>query len=190
MELQHVNVKIYVQDPHKLDMEQLNPVFQTWIQKKLAPELLIDVASYLHVPAGPGMVLVGLEADYSLDNTNYRWGLRYNRKSPVSGNNQDRFHQAVKSALEGCLRLESDERLKDKIKFRSDEVELFINDRALAPNNPETFAACKGELEGFFKKLFGGNPISLERNEDPRQRFGVTIKTEKKLSIEELLKNL
>lgn len=81
MELQHVNVKIYVEDASKIDFPQLNPVFQTWIQNKLTSELLIDVADYLHVPAGPGMVLVGLEADYSLDHTNYRWGLRYNRKN-------------------------------------------------------------------------------------------------------------
>ena len=30
--------------------------------------MLIDVADYRHVPAGPGVLLIGHEANYSLDN--------------------------------------------------------------------------------------------------------------------------
>ena len=42
-------------------------VLNSWIQKQRLEELLIDVADYLHVHNGPGIMLTGHEADYSLD---------------------------------------------------------------------------------------------------------------------------
>ena len=32
-------------------------------------------------PAGPGVMLIGHQADYSVDNTDDRLGVRYNRKA-------------------------------------------------------------------------------------------------------------
>ena len=100
MNLQHINIKIYT-EKMEANPADFNPAFQTWIQKKLTEELLIDVADYLHVPAGPGMVLIGHEADYSMDQTDHRWGLRYNRKAPLDGTPQDRFAQALRACLQG-----------------------------------------------------------------------------------------
>lgn len=152
--------------------------------------MLIDVADYLHVPEGPGMVLIGKEADYSMDNSDNRWGLRYNRKTALDGCNQDRLLQALKSTLQGCERLENDDRLKGKIKFCLNEFELFINDRALAPNTETTLQASKADLEACFKKLFASDAFNLEHNPDPRVRFGVTVKTSKTQSLKVLLKNI
>lgn len=190
MELQSINVKFYVEDDSKLEPPQLNPVFQNWIQKGVTEDLLIDVADYLHVPEGPGMVLVGLEADYSLDHSDGRWGLRYNRKSPLKGSNLDRLLAAFKAGLMACLRLEQDGHLKDKIKFRTDEFELFFNDRALAPNVPETFEASKREISQALQKLLGSHEFSLQVYEDPRSRFGMTVRIPSKPAIDFLLKNL
>ena len=60
-------------------------------------ELLLDVADYRHVPAGPGVMLIGNEGDYSVDNTGDRLGIRYNRKAALDGDNQDRLRQAARS---------------------------------------------------------------------------------------------
>jgi hypothetical protein len=190
MEMQHINVKIFMEDGHKLNFSEFNPVFQTWIQKNLTPELLIDVADYLHVPEGPGMVLVGLEADYAMDHTDGRWGLRYNRKAAADGTNQDRLKAALRTALEACQRLEADERLKGKFKFRTDEIEIFINDRALAPNSDETFQAAKPDLEKTFAVLLGNKDFAMTRHSEPRSRFGVTVKSAKSQNLSALLKNI
>lgn len=190
MELQNINVKFYVEDDSKLEPSQLNPVFQNWIQKAITEDLFIDVADYLHVPEGPGMVLVGLEADYSLDHSDGRWGLRYNRKSPLKGSNSDRLLAAFKAGLTACQRLEKDARLKDKIKFRTDEFELFFNDRALAPNSPETFEASKKEISLALQQLLGSQEFSLQVYPDPRSRFGMKVRAQSKPDIDFLLKNL
>ena len=49
-------------------------VFHQWIRDSVCPEMLIDVADYRHVPAGPGVMLIGHEANYSLDNRENRLG--------------------------------------------------------------------------------------------------------------------
>lgn len=190
MELQHLNIKVFAENINELNPEIFNPVFQAWIQKKLRPELLIDVASYLHVPAGPGIILVGLEADYSFDNTDNRWGLRFNQKSPLEGSNAKRLQQVTRSALEACQLLEEDPKLAGKLKFKTNEIELSINDRALAPNTPEAFVSCKPELEHFFEKLFDDSKITLARNLDSRRRFTVNVQSNKLNDIKSLLKNI
>src|SRR5580700_4062496 len=115
MQLQHVNVKLLVQSRGVASLEPLIPVFHGWIENRAnSDELLIDVADYTHVPAGPGIVLIGHEGNYSVDNAANRLGVRYNRKAAVAGTNQDRLAQAARSALAACRRLEQEPRLEGK----------------------------------------------------------------------------
>ncbi|PYU19621.1 MAG: hypothetical protein DMG32_24145 [Acidobacteria bacterium] len=67
MHLEHVNVKLLVKSPEEVDLEPLIPVFHSWIQAQVFEELLLDVADYRHVPAGPGVVLIGHQANYSVE---------------------------------------------------------------------------------------------------------------------------
>ncbi len=99
MNLQHVNVKLLLANPAEVHLDPLIPVFHSWIQDKVFDELLLDIADYQHVPDGPGVVLIGFEGDYSVDNTDHRLGVRYNRKTPLDGTNQDRLKQAARAAL-------------------------------------------------------------------------------------------
>ena len=102
MELQHINVKIYVDGDLAIDPAAFIDVFHEWVREHTLDELLIDVADYRHVPAGPGVMLIGHEGDYSMDNAGDRWGLRYNRKAAVDGSNDDRLRQALCSAVRAC----------------------------------------------------------------------------------------
>src|SRR5665213_978483 len=134
MTLQHVNVKLLAKNPEQVDLEPLIPIFHGWIQGQVFEELLLDVADYRHVPAGPGVMVIGHQADYSVDNTDDRLGVRYNRKAPLDGNNQERLQQAARAALIAFQRLETDPRLGGKLRFNGQDLEIFINDRILAPN--------------------------------------------------------
>ena len=80
MNLQHVNVKLLIEDFGDAGLERLIPVFHGWIQARARPELLLDIADYRHVPAGPGVVLIGHEANYSVDNTDNRMGFAITAK--------------------------------------------------------------------------------------------------------------
>lgn len=187
MELQHVNVKIYVDGELSVDPGRFIECFHGWVRDQIMEEeMLIDVADYRHVPAGPGVVLIGLEADYGMDQTGNRYGLRYNRKAPLDSSNRDRLLHALSRAARACRMLET-EFGGDGLKFRRDELELFINDRAFAPNTPETYAACKPEFESFLQEILGHGNFSLQQESEPRRRFGVTVKTEQPFDLEAIL---
>jgi hypothetical protein len=178
MDLQHVNVKIFVEGELPFDPSQFINVFHEWIQESALPELLIDVADYCHVPDGPGVLLVAQEADYSMDHTDGRWGLRYNRKAAVPGGNRERFQQAFASAAQACRLLEA-RFAAEKLRFGRNEMELFINDRALAPNTAETLAACAPDIRSFLRELLGHDGFQVDRHNDPRRRFGVLVRSQR-----------
>src|SRR3984957_14979078 len=146
MELQHVNVKLMLANAGEVDLEPLIPVFHSWIQEQVPGELLLDVADYRHVQAGPGVILIGYQGDYSVDNNQNRLGVRYNRKAELNGGNEDRLAQAAMAALTACQRLETDARLEGKFRFDGKQLELFVNDRLLAPNQESTRQAAEPVL--------------------------------------------
>jgi hypothetical protein len=188
--LQHVNVKLLVGDPAGVDLEPLIPIFHDWIRDRVFEELLLDIADYRHVPEGPGVMLIGHQGNYSVDNTDHRLGVRYNRKAALDGTNQDRLKQAARSALVALQRLESEPSLNGKLRFGGRDLELFVNDRALAPNNDATRIAAQPELHAFFGKLFQGADYALTHETEPRRLFTVRVSTTKAFSVAELLANL
>jgi len=190
MNLQHVNVKLLARDPEKVDLEPLIPIFHSWIANKVFEELLLDVADYRHVPAGPGVVLIGLQADYSVDNTGDRLGVRYNRKAALDGDNQECLRQAARAALTAFQLLENEPHLEGKLKFDGREIEVFVNDRLVAPNREATREAFRVDFQKFFEQLLGGGEFSLAYDTDPRRLFGLTLKTSRPFTVAELLQNL
>jgi hypothetical protein len=190
LELQHVNIKLLLNNPADLDVHALVPVFHGWIQQQSTEELLLDVASYAHVKDGPGILLIGHEADYSLDFTDGRLGFRYNRKAAIEGNNQGRLEQAATAALKALAKLEQDERLDGKVRFDRRNIELFVNDRWLAPNNEETRRAAEPELRAFLDHLLAGGTYSLAYETEPRRLFRVRVQFEREFTTAELLYNL
>jgi len=186
MNLQHINIKFFLENPETVKLEDFSPVFNSWIQRHVTEELLIDVADYLHVNNGPGLMLIGHEADYSLDNRAGRLGLLYNRKAQLEGSTQDKLAQAAGAALTAARLLETENGLK----FNGGDVQLIINDRLIAPNTAATFAALEPELRTFFDKLFGGAEYTLSNDTDPRERFTVNVKAAKRFDVQTLLQAL
>lgn len=190
MNLQHVNAKLFVKNREQVDLERLIPVFHSWIRDRVFDELLLDVADYRHVFEGPGVAVIGHEANYSVDNEDNRLGVRYNRKAALEGSNQDRLEQSTRAALTALQRLEQDTRLDGQLQFGGHEIELFINDRLLAPNTDATREATKEDFAEFAKRLFRGGEYSLSQAADPRRLFGWTLKASSPFTVAELLKNL
>ncbi|HEV2522329.1 MAG TPA: hypothetical protein VGT24_08110 [Candidatus Acidoferrales bacterium] len=187
MNFQHVNVKLLVENPGEVDLEPLIPVFHGWIESQNGDELLIDVADYTHVPGGPGIVLIGHEGNYSVDNTDNRLGVRYNRKAALKGGNQESLTQAVRAALTACRRLESEPRLGDKLRFNGRDIEVFLNDRLIAPNDNAARDAADPDFQLFFRKLFRGKEYSINYGSDPRRLFTAFVNVAAPVSVTELL---
>lgn len=187
MQLQHVNVKLLVQNGADVRLEPLIPVFHGWIENQNGDELLIDVADYSHVPAGPGIVLIGHEGNYSVDNTGDRLGVRYNRKAAIDGGNQEALTQATRAALTACQRLEREPRLEGRIRFNGQDIELFVNDRLIAPNTAATRDAFDADFRVFSRNLFRGMGYSISYGSDPRSLFAAHLKAAELHSVAELL---
>ena len=173
--IQHVRVKIFAGEPADIDLGDAIPIFHRWIQDHVCPEMLIDVADYRHVPAGPGVMLIAHEANYSLDLTKNRLGLLYVRKQ-AGGEAQENLGQAFNAALAACRRLEQEPAFAGKLKFDSRDCEFAINDRLLAPNNEETYRNLRPEFERFFSALWGAGGYSMERATDPRELFRIAVR--------------
>jgi hypothetical protein len=172
MDIQHVNVKLFVERPERIDMSSYLTVFMEWIQEQPFDELLIDVADYRHVPNGPGVILVGHEASYSMDHTGGRLGLLYNRKSPMAGSVQSRIQQAIQAVLNAAERLQSHPSQLDALKFDFRSIQFILNDRLLAPNTKETYLAFTDAL----RPVLGERYVSCEVEQvssDPRERLAV-----------------
>jgi hypothetical protein len=186
MNVQHINIKFFLENSENVELADLPTVFSSWIQKQQLDELLIDVADYLHVHNGPGLMLIGFEGDYSLDNRAGRLGLLYNRKAQIEGSNQEKLAQAARAALTVAQILEKENGLK----FNGSEAQIIINDRLLVPNTAESFAALESDLKSFFGKLYNDAGYSLAHHTDPRERFTVNVRTESAFDVDSLLRNL
>jgi hypothetical protein len=186
MDVQQVNVKFFVENPEAVDLEAYLTIFNNWIQSHATEELLVDVADYRHVFAGPGVVLIGHEANYSLDNTGNRLGLLYNRKADVPGTNHERLRQAVRATLLAAGTLEKEQNLK----FSGQEAQVIINDRLIAPNTEETFAELEPDLRMLFNQLYGQDNYEFERNSDSRERLTVNIRSSQPFAVQTLLGSL
>lgn len=186
MNLQHINIKFNLENPEAVNLADYGAVFNSWIQQQRLEELLIDVADYLHVHHGPGIMLIGHEADYSLDNRAGRLGLLYNRKAQLEGTNQAKLAQAVRAALIAAQILEKENGLK----FNAQEVQVIVNDRLLVPNTAETFNVLEPDLKILLERLYAGANYVLTHNADPRERFTIDVKVGSTFDVDPLLNNL
>jgi hypothetical protein len=173
--VQHVNVKVFATAGEQIDLAAALPVFHRWIQEEVCEELLLDVADYRHVPAGPGIILVGHEANYSLDNRGGRLGLLYNRKAILDGSSAHNIAQALHAALTACRRLEDEPLFEGRLRFDAGRIEISVNDRLLAPNTDETFQALRPAILEAMAEFYGAQPFTLGRAGEPRERLRIAV---------------
>jgi hypothetical protein len=138
--------------------------------------LLVDVAELLHVPDGPGVIAVGFEADYALDNHRGVWGVLYRRKTVLPGTNAERVGEAFGAAGRAAVSIE--DAFPGAVRFSRTGFELIINDRGIAPNTPETLAAAVPEIRTAVTALLGHDSFDVVHTGlDARERFSVSVKS-------------
>ena len=188
MELQKINVKLFVENPDSVSLTDFIDIFHGWIQATDGD--YHDVADYSHLTAGPGVILVAREANISIDESDNRRGLLYSQKSFLDGSNQIKLRWVLRSTLENFRKLEREPKLGGKLKLLGNEVLIAINDRLLAPNNDESFAVVATEVEPLARNLFGDAEFILEREPEKRRIFALRIRASRSLTVDELLNRL
>jgi hypothetical protein len=174
VDIQQLSVKIFAR-PGEFDQDALIPIFHRWIRERRLGDdlLLIDVADYRHVVDGPGVMLIGHQANFGLDSIGRRPGLRVVRKRDPIGDARERLREGFHLALLACHALAREPALADRLAFDAGDVEVRVMSRLAAPQSAETYAAFLPVLQPFLQELYGTGDVAVEHLADPRQTFGV-----------------
>jgi hypothetical protein len=188
MDVFKIAVKIFASaDSGKFPPDQFVPIFHHWIQdQSVEGHRLIDVADYGHVANGPGTVLVSSEANFYTDRAENRLGLLYSRKLPMDGSFQDRLRGAIREALKAAGKLEADPLMSGKLKFKTDELLIRLNDRLLAPPGEETVAASRDDVRAVAERFFGSS-VQIEPGFTPLTLVEFRIRCKENLPLAALL---
>ena len=186
MKATRVDVKLFAAKGSHVEGEKVLKVFHGIIQQnKIKDELILDVTSYEHVKDGPGIMLIGHEGQYGLDETKGRLGLLYSQRRAVVNGFEEALRYTLKHALAAASLLEKEELLGGKLKFPCDEIMIRINDRLNAPATPNTWKA----VEPIAKRVLGAD-FSLEPHSDARELFTFTARTKAASGPDALLAKL
>jgi hypothetical protein len=187
MDAHKLQLKIFLtpESARAVEPEAFIAVFHRWIKERLLPELLIDVANYLHVPEGPSVALIGHGSDYFIDEGAGRLGLLHNRKR-AGKPPAERLGDLMRRTLHAAALLEREPALAGKLHFATDELLFRINDRLAAPSSDATFAAVRPELEALTARIFGAR-VELERVGGPKDLFAVRCKSASSAPLATLL---
>lgn len=188
IDLQKINVKFYLAEDATLRAEEAFRAFSQWIPET-TDEVLVDVADYDHVPQGPKTVLVGHEANYTLDNSDGRYGLLYGQKTPATGSNTERLRAALAASLKACRRLEQTAD-SGSARFVGSEAVVIVNDRLRAANDDATFDQLRGDLDAVAAQLYGGASTQIEREGEARERLTIRVRATGDFDAATLLSNL
>mgnify|MGYP003450143596 CR=1 FL=1 len=137
-----------------IDMEQYVAVFHDWIRQSAIGGLLIDVASYTHVPNGPGVLLIGHEFDYGVRIALGRVELTCRHKRDPGGEG-NALKRCLRQLLQAAQLLQSASQLSEPPSFRASGFVFRSNDRLVCPNNPELGSHVTQTVGRLFCKVLG-----------------------------------
>ncbi len=178
-----LDLKVLARAGSTAGAEEFIPVFHRWITERVLPELLIDVADYSHVPEGPGVLLIGHDAQYGYDQSRGEPGLLYSRRRETSpalegiGTLDRRIESLLACAFRACDLIEAEPQLEGRVAFDRHRLELRVNDR-LVPQDEDTSA----ELESAFGRALaaagvanGNTRFEATRIGDARERLTLRV---------------
>ena len=190
MDLQQINIKVFATEDSNVNYTNFIKIFNRWMAEADSDDYL-NYADYSHVDAGPGVLLILKQANYSIDNAFHEHGFLYNRKHAVEGDNADKIREALTEVLSKCEELQTSAELENAVHFNGDDLLFLINNRQLAPNTEETAAAVQADLAPVLQQMYGDADFTLTRtSEDIRERFALRISATSEKPISELLSNL
>ncbi len=175
MDAQKLQLKIFVtpESAQAVRLDAFIGIFHRWIKDHVLPELVVDVANYAHVPEGPGVVLIGHESDYFMDEGEGRLGFMHSRKR-AGPPPAERLHDLARRTFYAARLLEQDplavrgSSLRDeRIAFSNQRSARRTGHRRDVPNGP-TGVGVVGR-PGLRRILWG---IAIGRPRGPAGRAG------------------
>jgi hypothetical protein len=189
-DLQKIDVKLPLDGHPGFDFDVLLGIFGRWRVEQ--GEEIIDLADYLHVPEGPGCLLVSQRWHFGVDFSGGAPGLFFSNRKGLEGDMAARFSQVIRSLLEKGQRLLGERELLGRLRPRCSELEITVNDRVRAPNTDESDARLRPALAAVLDRVYGKGACEITRDSDPRLRLGWRVKARAlgTASLRELLERL
>jgi hypothetical protein len=170
-----IGVKLYADDPERVDPARFIPLFHSWIQQDAIDGLPIDVADYAHVHQGPGVMLIGHEADHAIDLGEGRPGILYQRKRDPESTFEERVLAALQAVDRAADQIEADP-AADGVWFGRDEILVRVLDRRAAPNDEATAEALRPAVEAAVAVARPGRSATIEHVDDPAGPLALRIR--------------
>ncbi len=170
-----IAAKIFATDSGTdVDFNAFIALFHEFIREKVLEGLLLDVADYAHVPEGPGVVLIGHDVDYGIDQTGGRTGLLTVKKRIEGGSLGGLLDDTVRMGLLAAKAVE--DHASTGVTFSADTLQLQLPDRLVAQNSSAGFESFRPKLEGLAARLFG-NGARVERvdADEPRRPLAANV---------------
>lgn len=190
MDLHKFGIKFFASNAQDIDILKLIPIYHRWIQQSALEDLLIDVADYSHVPAGPGVMLIAHEGNYALDEAGHERGVMYYSKHKLTGELPERFALVASKALKAAQLMSGDTELAGALQVPGNRMEFFANDRLAAPNTDAAYGEIEPALKAFLDRLYAGARYTVTRETDPKERLSVRVQAEGEVALDTLLARL
>lgn len=189
MQAHKLSHTLYFDPADDLSLEDFVEVFHAWIRDGVLEDVMIDVADYVHVPDGPGVLLVCHEGHYVVEQRHGRYMLSYHhRRGGSEAGLSERIGGPLRRLLTAAARLEQEPALAGRLRFRTDELRIRVDDRLLAPNEDATLDEVRPELEAVLGRVWGDEAApALEREGEPRELFTVRARPGSSPPLRELL---
>lgn len=172
MHVERLQLKLYVASTSFPSALQTTGIFQGWIRdKRLGEEMLIDVADYAHVHHGPGIMLIGHQADYALDESEGRTGLLYSRKRDFGGEFPEQLGEALRRLKTAAEALQAEAALPAPLTFANDELLVRVNDRLHWRNDDASAERLIPEIRRGIATWWqvSEDSVEVKREGEPRQ---------------------
>jgi len=149
-----------VEAAQDVDLERVVPVLHGWIQRQETDGLAIDVASYAHVPGGPGVLLIGHGVDLAVRAEAGRAVLHVAlKRDPRPG--EEKLADLAARVTAAAARLERDLGLR----FGTERIRVVFLDRLRA--TPESARAAIPALAAALERAFGARYQVLPESDEP-----------------------
>jgi len=170
LSLNRLDIKLPITNPEDSDHGAYTRIFTRWLSDE---ERWMDIADYAHVPSGPVVMIVGADAQFSIDAAKGELGVLYSHRGTLEGSASERIASALRIALQLVADLESEDDCP--IRVRTDRADVSVNDRSEYPNQADTAAAFTADVTAAAESVFGAAPTSVEHTGGPDQRLGVRV---------------
>lgn len=167
MLLSKVQIKLYAESGVDQPLDAFIPLFHSWIQQDSLGDMVYDVANYMHVPRGPGVLLVGHGSDYALDEGEGRPGLLYSRKRDLPSG-ASLVTDALRRALK-AVELLNAAGVPGPSSFSSKEILFSFTERLHVINDDASFELVRPTVAAALAEILAGSQYKLTREGEPRE---------------------